>query len=486
MDPQNPYAPVDLGTEEPLPSLEPEGPREHLPPGRWIRKRLFNNRYNSLLTIVLVTVLGFATYRVGRFLFVTARWDPVVTNLENFMIGRFPRAERWRVIAQVILWAATIGLGWGAAVAGARFRATQSGVEYLEDRSLAKLRRYWALVALVVVLLVTAGTLGPAVVAICSVAAGAGLQKLGARVPGRWIGAVWALVGALGVLGFQIVSGFDGLAWLWTAVFVAAGVNSMLSQRGFPDTRRERQTRLAAAAAVFIAAYCIYALLLPALIETEGVGWDNWEGFRVNLLAAAVATVLAFPLGLLLALARRSGFPALRIMATAYIELIRGVPLITLLLMAQYFIGFFLNTSTPLSLVSRALAAMTLFTAAYIAEIVRGGLQAVPNGQVEAGNAIGLSPWKTTRLIVLPQALRAVIPAMVGQFISLFKDTSLLYIIGVAEILKIRELVHAQPAFRGYGIAETLIFVMFAFWAVSFTMSRESQRLERRLGVGER
>lgn len=192
------------------------------------------------------------------------------------------------------------------------------------------------------------------------------------------------------------------------------------------------------------------------------------------------------PLGLLLALGRRSSFPAFRIMSTIYIEIIRGVPMISLLLMAQFFIGFFLNTDTPLSLITRALAAMTLFTAAYVAEIVRGGLQAVPNGQAEAGNSVGLSSWKVTRLIVLPQALRAVIPAMVGQFISLFKDTSLLAIIGIAEILAVRELVHSQAEFRGFGIAETLVFVMLAFWAVSFTMSRESQRLERKLGVGER
>jgi general L-amino acid transport system permease protein len=232
---------------------------------------------------------------------------------------------------------------------------------------------------------------------------------------------------------------------------------------------------------VFVVFFIIYAVT-----DLEGVGWDEWEGFHLNLIAAAFAVTLSFPLGLLLALARRSSFPALRVMATVYIELIRGVPMISLLLMAQFFIGFFLNTDTPLSLITRALAAMTLFTAAYVAEIVRGGLQAVPNGQIEAGNSIGLAPWKVTRLIVLPQALRAVIPAMVGQFISLFKDTTLLFIIGVSEILNVREIVHGQADFRGFGIAETLVFVMLAFWAVSFTMSRESQRLERKLGVGER
>ena len=132
---------------------------------------------------------------------------------------------------------------------------------------------------------------------------------------------------------------------------------------------------------------------------------------------------------------------------------------------------------------TRATTAFTLFSAAYIAEVVRGGLQSVEKGQTEAGQALGMSPGAITQLLVLPQALRNVIPAMVGQFISLFKDTSLLVIIGIADFLGVREIVHANAEFRGFGIAETLVFVAFGFWAVSFTMSRESQRLERRLSA---
>jgi general L-amino acid transport system permease protein len=154
--------------------------------------------------------------------------------------------------------------------------------------------------------------------------------------------------------------------------------------------------------------------------------------------------------------------------------------------MGQFFIGFFLDTDDPLSNITRATTAITMFSAAYIAEIVRGGLQSIGHGQTEAGQALGLSPAQITRLLVLPQALRNVIPAMVGQFISLFKDTSLLAIIGVINFLSVREIVHAQEAFRGVGIAETLVYVAFGFWAISFAMSRESQRLERRLGVGTR
>ncbi len=221
------------------------------------------------------------------------------------------------------------------------------------------------------------------------------------------------------------------------------------------------------------------------LIDLPGISWDEWGGLQLNLVAAAATTLLAFPIGLLLALGRRSSLPVLRVLCTAYIEVFRGVPLITLLFMAQLFIGFFLNGQN-LPLVTKSIIVFTMFSSAYIAEIVRGGLQAVPSGQTEAGQAMGMSPAAITRLLVLPQALKAVIPAMVGQFISLFKDTSLLSFIGIFEFLGVRDIVHAQEAFRGVGIDETLVFVAFGFWAFSFTMSRESQRLERRLDTGNR
>jgi len=230
----------------------------------------------------------------------------------------------------------------------------------------------------------------------------------------------------------------------------------------------------------------VVAYVAYMVIDHRGVGWEQWEGLRLNLLAAPIAIVLAFPLGVALAIARRSSFPALRIISTGYIELIRGVPLISLLLMGQFFIGFFLNTTTPLSSITRAITALTMFTSAYIAEIVRGGLQSIPRVQVEAGQSVGLRPFTIIRLIVLPQALRNVIPAMVGQFIALTKDTTLLSIIAVADLLYVRGIVHAQAEYRAFGIAETLVFVALIFWAITFSMSRESQRLERKLGVGER
>jgi general L-amino acid transport system permease protein len=476
-----PITRFEPGTEEPLTVPGPERPSQKLPPGKWIKKNLFNNWYNSVITLVLGAGMLYVAVRVFSFVFLTGRWDPVRENLLLFNIGTFDRDEVWRVIAQVLLWAAAIGLAWGAAIAGAKYRAFQAGMPYEEDTTLSKARRYWALILLGLVFLGFTDTFGPVLLTLASGATGYGFYKLGSRVSGPNVGLAWSGVAVLGVLGFQIVSGFFGLGWLWMGLPIAAAVYSLVGRPDSDDVKRQRRMQYAAAAGVFAVLFVVYTV-----VDSVGVEWDDWEGFQLNLLASVIAIALSFPLGLLLALGRRSSFPALRFMSTVYIEIIRGVPLIALLLMAQFFIGFFLNTSTPLSLFTRALAAMTLFTAAYVAEIVRGGLQAVPKGQVEAGNSIGLSPWKVTRLIVLPQALRAVIPAMVGQFISLFKDTSLLLIIGKLDVLGVREIVHGQAAFRGFGIAETLVFVAFVFWAVSFTMSRESQRLERKLGVGER
>ncbi|MGH8910215.1 MAG: amino acid ABC transporter permease [Egibacteraceae bacterium] len=225
-----------------------------------------------------------------------------------------------------------------------------------------------------------------------------------------------------------------------------------------------------------------------ALVGFQGVGWQRWGGLLLTLFLALGGIVLCFPLGVLLALGRRSSLPVVRTVCVGYIELIRGVPLITVLFMASLMLGFFFPPGAiDPALVTRALVAFALFSAAYVAEIVRGGLQGVGKGQVEAAQALGLSPVRTTLLIVLPQGLRNVIPALVGQFISLFKDTSLVAVLGSFDLLRIAQEVVTQPAFLGRGLqTETLLFAAFVYWVCCFTMSKSSQRLERRLGVGQR
>jgi len=221
---------------------------------------------------------------------------------------------------------------------------------------------------------------------------------------------------------------------------------------------------------------------------TGGVGWNAWGGLLLTVFVTVAGIALSFPLGVLLALGRRSTLPTLRWITVGFIELIRGVPLVALLFLGHYVIPlFFPNTVEPPSTLARALIVVTLFEAAYVAETVRGGLQSIPRGQYEAAQAIGLRPWSVTRLIVLPQALRAVIPAMVGQFISLFKDTSLLQIIGFVELLQVAENATSQPSFLGQRLhTVTFAFAALIYWAGSYTLSRESRRLEQRLGVGGR
>jgi general L-amino acid transport system permease protein len=215
---------------------------------------------------------------------------------------------------------------------------------------------------------------------------------------------------------------------------------------------------------------------------------DDFGGLLLTIVVAVTSIGLSFPIGVLMALARRSSFPLLRPLAVGYIELIRGVPLISLLFMGQFAIGFLFppGASVP-GPIPRAIIMITLFSGAYVAEVVRGGLQSVPNGQIEAGRALGLSPLTITRRIVLPQALRNSIPALIGQFISLLKDVSLLVIIGLQEMLGIVDVILTRREFTNQGYTpEAYAFVGAVYWTLCFSMSRAAQRLETRLGVGTR
>ena len=215
------------------------------------------------------------------------------------------------------------------------------------------------------------------------------------------------------------------------------------------------------------------------------VSTNAWGGLMLTVLLATVGIVLSFPLGVVLALGRRSELPALRILSTGYIELIRGVPLVTILFMADIILPLFLPGEWRLDRIARAMGGITLFSAAYVAENVRGGLQAIPSGQIEAARALGLSGLQTNRFIVLPQALRSVIPANVGLFISLLKDTTLVTVIGLLELLGIGGAVLAQSESFGANM-EVYAFIAAVFFVLCYAMSQASYRLERRLGVGTR
>jgi general L-amino acid transport system permease protein len=208
-----------------------------------------------------------------------------------------------------------------------------------------------------------------------------------------------------------------------------------------------------------------------------------WGGLFLTLVIAGVGITASLPLGILLALGRRSQLPVIRALAVAFIELVRGVPLVTVLFMASVMLPLFLPVGMTIDKLLRALVGVSLFAAAYMAEVVRGGLQAIPKGQYEAAMALGLGYWQMTGLIILPQALRLVIPGIVNTFIGLFKDTSLVAIIGLYDLLGIAKLIVTDPQWLGLA-AESYLFAGFGFWLFCFGMSRYSQAVERRLAAG--
>lgn len=220
--------------------------------------------------------------------------------------------------------------------------------------------------------------------------------------------------------------------------------------------------------------------LLPKVSTTV------WGGLLITLLLSVGGILLSFPIGVLLALGRRSSLPVVKIISTTFIEVIRGVPLVTILFMFSVILALFLPSESRIDRVIRALMGIVFFSAAYTAENVRGGLQAIPGGQVEAAKAVGLNNFQTTLLIVLPQALRLVIPTIVGQFISLFKDTTLVVIVGINDLLGIgNAIINLNPEFVRLQM-EVYLFIALIYWIFSYFMSYASRQLESALGVGER
>ena len=238
---------------------------------------------------------------------------------------------------------------------------------------------------------------------------------------------------------------------------------------------------------VFITTVAALVISSESLINVPGSFFLG--GLSLTIVLAFTSIVLSFPLGIILALGRTSTLPIFRLMSTVYIELVRGVPLITWLLVAFLMLPVALPNGIEIGGVMRAIGAMTFFSAAYLAENVRGGLQSLHSGQREASKALGMSTLQETLFITLPQALRAVIPALVGQVIALFKDTSLVTIVGLFDFLHMaRQVIPAQSqpfSFLG-SIKWTLVFAAVVYWMFTFTFSRVSLRLEKKLGVGER
>ncbi|MEJ6494254.1 MAG: amino acid ABC transporter permease [Actinomycetes bacterium] len=393
---------------------------------KWIRRNLIRTWSDGVLSITFGALAIWVIWVLVKFIFITGRWEIIEVNIKLLLVGRFPIESLWLLNASIIAIAF-----WMSSAFGNSAKVSEESVT-LTTRAIALLTRFGLIfgIGLLIVLLI-------------------GVKES--------ISVATAIIGA---------------------IFLGRLVNRARWKLDF-------LVRIPAIAWHFVLALPPVTLIFLTLRVAE---LELWGGFLINFYIAVISIILCFPLGVLLALGRRSNLPIIRLICTTYIEIVRGSPLFVLLLLSGVALEFFIPRSSSPGAVARAITVFTLFTAAYLAEIVRGGLQSVPKGQIEAGKALGLSPVKATVLITLPQALRNVIPAQIGQFISLFKDTTLAgAALSIVELLKVSEAITKQPDFLGQGyIYEALAFVSLLFWAGSFVMSKESQRLEKRLGVGQR
>ncbi len=235
---------------------------------------------------------------------------------------------------------------------------------------------------------------------------------------------------------------------------------------------------------VAVLALC-FMLMRGGVFGLTPVETSRWGGFPLTLALSVVSLVVAFPLAILVALGRNSNLAAIRAVCVLYVELIRGVPLISVLFMASFMFPLFMPQGTSIDVLLRVLVGMTLFAAAYLAEVVRGGLQALPKGQVEAAQSLGLTYWQTQRKIVLPQALRLVVPAIVNSFISTFKDTSLVTIVSLYDLTGALQLALGDADWRKFFL-EGQLFVAAVYFVFCFALSRYSRWVEAYLNTGMR
>jgi general L-amino acid transport system permease protein len=229
----------------------------------------------------------------------------------------------------------------------------------------------------------------------------------------------------------------------------------------------------------------VFLLMYGDVAGLAKVETDRWGGLPLTLLLASLSIVMAFPIALVVALGRRSNLPAIRSFCTIYVELVRGVPLISVLFMASFMFPLFMPQGMTIDVLIRVLVGITLFAAAYMAEVIRGGLQAIPKGQVEAAATLGLTYWQTQRKIVLPQALAMVVPGIMNNFISIFKDTSLVTIVSLYELTGALGLaLNSDADWRPFKI-EGYLFIALIYFGFCFAMSRYSHWVEKQVNKGK-
>ena len=404
-----------------------------LPPPRfetgmagWVRANLFSSKFNGVLTVVGGGILALALWFGVKWLAVDADWTVIKTLGGKMVIGKY------------------------------------NGDAACPDHNC--LWRPQVALLLVTVLL------------------GMGWGVAGGGLTRRFAIAVPIILAAFAFLPY----GFDRMGWdvrlLLAANLPAVGVGWLIGR--YTPFKTVRWVAVAG-----VLAFIVTLLLLRGVEGVPGlqpVSTNYWGGLMLNLVLAVAGIAISLPIGIALALGRRSNLPVVKTLCVVFIEVFRGVPLITLLFMSHNLAPLAFPENFPVDTLLRAAIIITLFSSAYMAENVRGGLQALHRGQAEGARALGLPGWQTTMLISLPQALRNVIPAIVGQFIALFKDTTLVYIIGLEDILNLsRAFIQGNTEYLA-SVKEVFLFIGVVFWIFCYTMSYVSRRVEANLGVGRR
>ena len=414
--------------ENPVITQEVKPPNTSKSPLKWLQDNLFNKWYNTILTCLALVCLFFVFKGIFIWVFTQAKWQVIPANLQILMIGAYPIEQVWRI--WIVLYTLFVLLGLSAGVWKGLVLRISTAI---------------AIFGLILLLI-------PLDIVKNSETGSATLEYNFNIIYLIFFKRRWLLGGlVLFVVNFFLGRDRNELKRWVIGGWVLSFPWTMITLHGF---------------------------------GANTVSTTNWGGLLLTLILAAVGIVACFPLGVLLALGRRSQLPAIKWVSTIYIETIRGVPLITLLFMGSIIFPIFMPGDFQLDKVIRAMIALTLFSAAYMAENVRGGLQAIPQGQIEAAQAVGLTYPKTMLFIVLPQALRSVIPAIVGQFISLFKDTSLVTIVGLQDLLGIGRSILGNPTWQGLYV-EIYLFIAAVYFVFCYAMSYVSQKIEADLGVGK-
>ena len=465
----------------------------------WMRNNLFSSVTNTILTLLGLFLVVWIVPPIINWAFVHAVWvgngrdDCLVpgtgacwafvdAKFGQFMYGRYPVDERWRVNLTGIL--LVVGL-IPMAIPRVPFKR-ENAIFLLVIFPIAALilltGGHIAFPAGFIALLLLIGGLVTGLVAGAMTSSGAGrTATLAAASALVLVVASFFLPDPPIVLAGLSLSLFTVLTAIATVVAIVAGVWAVFNA---PD--RPGSGTLWTVWVLVIGLLAVVAVLSInfglTYVETQ-----LWGGLMVTLVVAIVAMVSSLPLGVLLALGRRSNLPVVKFASIVFIEFWRGVPLITVLFMSSVMLPVFLPQGVNFDKLLRALIGVALFTSAYMAETVRGGLQAIPKGQYEGAKALGLPYWRMMQMIILPQALKIVIPGIVNSFISLFKDTSLVLIIGLFDLLGIVQLGFSDPKWASYKTPATgYVFAAFVFWLFCFGMSRYSIYTERRLDTGYR